>query len=159
MPKRTMIVNPVLGIATDKAKDSPDPSALNALEGFVPLPVYGGRNALVVADGDDQLNFRPLQRAPLEGATGEPATTSLNENSAVGTMTLVMFSEPNIRGNLFAWVRNGDGSNLRSDQAGMQGRVESVYQEMWGGDARYSMGGPDFAEGDDVDTEVGGVPD
>ena len=102
------------------------------------------RNMLITADGSEMLNNLPLQRAHIQGAAGvwNGSTWSGSENTAAGTynqdlhsdpgsMSMLMLTLAEIKGDVFCDFHNGNGYNLFGTGAGMQGFCCAVYQETW----------------------------
>lgn len=74
--------------------------------------------------GCELLNFVPINQNPDGGSVGAWANT----------MSVMAYKFPDVKGNVFACVLNGDGSNgSHTLSVGRQGRVLNIYQELWEG--------------------------
>jgi hypothetical protein len=69
-------------------------------------------------------------------------------------MTIAMMRSEFLKGNILVAVKNGDGSNLWSQQAGQQGVVVKVHQELWSGAELMDLGAASYDEGEDVQEAV-----
>lgn len=171
MPRKEQVTEFVIGESNDQARPAKRVRRLRELVNLYPsLPVDAERNKLVTMDGADMLTQRFLQRCPLFGAVGNilvyPGYATVdwlgneddtqtasgsrpawnpNDMSDPNTVSFIMLAFPNVQGNVFCNVSNGDGRYFPfGTEAGKSGTVLSVNNEQWGGAKKIASG---FASG------------
>jgi len=162
MPLKLRNVKLLRGEASDASPYNKNTLFLKGIEGYDAGPVLDGdRNTIISAGGSDFVTSRYLQRAPFGGATSDADELTTHEvdhlNSQPGSMTLVILSIPDIKGNMFAWTSNGNNDILTQtiftgvanprEFLGHQGHVVSVYQELWGGKTPVTRAGTPYISG------------
>ncbi len=87
----------------------------------------GGRGEVRTVDGGELLTYIPMQSK----VSGEEDSSDLMGGKAI----LLGFKMPELLGNLFAVVRNGEArpGHEASEQAGRAGEAPHIYQELWNG--------------------------
>jgi len=120
------------GEKTDDARGS-NVRSFKSFEGLMTASSgENGQNMAVSCDGYEMMHYAPLQvnasRGAAEGVeAGYPDTASL-----------VMLDFPEVDGNVFAVVHNGNG-DVSSEWHGREGEFMALYQETWGGRGRLAV--------------------
>lgn len=167
MPKREQVYEFIIGESQDQARPAKRVSRLREMVNLVPnTPINAERNKIITMDGAKMMTQRYLQRAPIFGAVGNileypgqstgdwlgheddtqiasgliPAWNA-DDMSDPNSCTFIMLAFPDVQGNVFVNVNNGDGRYFPfGAQAGLAGDVPSVYNELWGGAAKIPSG-------------------
>lgn len=177
MPKKELVIQLVMGEAPDQARPAKRTVKAREFANLVPSDPKGSeRNRIVTMEGASMITERYLMRAPIMGAVGNitqyPSNALEREltytgseddtQTALGTRpaynqddmsdpnsaVFLMFEFPDLQGNVFANVLNGDGRSFPlGATAGLQGYVASVYNELWGGEQKIPAGGVSVAAG------------
>ncbi len=90
-------------------------------------PNEGGRGEARTVDGGVMLTYVPMHSSLLGDEAVNP--------DVAGKALLLSFKMPELDGNIFAVVRNGEGraEYASSEQVGRAGEVPHIYQELWNG--------------------------
>ena len=167
MPKREQVYEFVIGESQDQARPAKRVPRLREMVNLVPnTPQNAEGNKIMTMDGAKMMTQRFLQRSPIFGAVGNvldyPGQATIDwlgyeddtqtasglrpawnadDMSDPNSSTFIMLAFPDVQGNVFCNVNNGDGRYFPfGAQAGLAGEVQSVYNELWGGAAKIPSG-------------------